>query len=143
MLNLQTNEELGVDLRSIVAGGMGRDVIQNNHTILSLAGGLAYTYERFSTEDDEQDNMEVFLSSSYDVFRFDYPETDVGAFMTVYPSLTDAGRVRADIDAHIRQEIVKDFFWQLSVFGNYDNRPPGEDTEEIDYGVVTSLGWTY
>jgi hypothetical protein len=47
----------------------------------------------------------------------------------------------ASFDAR-RRELVKDLFVELSVYDSYDNKPP-EDGTENDYGIVTSLGYSF
>jgi hypothetical protein len=62
--------------------------------------------------------------------------------LTVFPSITDAGRVRADLEIGLRRELVTDLFIELSVYDSYDSKPP-EDGTDNDYGIVTSLGYTF
>jgi hypothetical protein len=38
---------------------------------------------------------------------------------------------------------VDDLYFELKFYGSYDSRPPSEDTEKSDYGVVTSLGYSF
>ena len=60
----------------------------------------------------------------------------------VFPSLTDSPRTRAELDVDFTHEIVKDFFWSLTLYSSYDSRPP-QDAEDSDYGVVMSVGWRF
>ena len=55
----------------------------------------------------------------------------------------DWGRFRADANVQMRIEIVKDFFFELGFYGNYDNQAKEEGGESYDYGVTTSLGYTF
>ena len=61
----------------------------------------------------------------------------------MYPSLTDIGRVRSDLRTTFKLEIVEDFFWALELYADYDSDPLTLDAEKIDYGFVTSVGWSY
>ncbi|MDH3745960.1 MAG: DUF481 domain-containing protein, partial [Acidobacteriota bacterium] len=47
ILQFQENEELGLELRSLLAAGFGRHVIQTNKMELNLIGGLALNREDF------------------------------------------------------------------------------------------------
>jgi hypothetical protein len=38
---------------------------------------------------------------------------------------------------------VDDLYFELKLYGSYDSKPPSEDTEKSDYGVVTSLGYSF
>ena len=41
-----------------------------------------------------------------------------------FPSLTDAGRIRFVSNSYVMLEIVHNLFWKLSVYENFDSRPP-------------------
>ena len=58
-------------------------------------------------------------------------------------SLTDSGRYRAQLNSFWRQEIVIDFFFELSVYGTYDSQPPEGALQTSDYGLVTSIGYSF
>jgi hypothetical protein len=32
---------------------------------------------------------------------------------------------------------------KLSIYYDYDSKPPGEDPVKYDYGIVTSLGYSF
>ena len=59
------------------------------------------------------------------------------------PSLTQTGRVRIDFDCRVRREILKDFYFSISFFDNYDSDPGVVDAERNDYGLVSSFGWAF
>ncbi len=139
----QQNEELQLDLRSVVGGGAGRYLVQSNRTLLSVLGGVTFTRERFSGPNPGESNAEALVILDFQTFRFDDPETDIGATLTLVPSLTEAGRRRVDLDSRIRREILKDFYWNISFFDNYDSSPGVVDAERNDYGLVSSFGWTF
>jgi hypothetical protein len=37
---------------------------------------------------------------------------------------------------------VRDFFWELAFYSNYDNQP-AEGAEKDDYGIITSIGASF
>jgi hypothetical protein len=83
------------------------------------------------------------LATEFSIFRYDYPETDIGGSLTVLPSLTDAGRVRAEAELSLKYEFVDDLFFELKLYGAYDSRQPGTNTGASDYSVTTSLGYSF
>ena len=85
--------------------------------------------------------MEAFGSVGYEFFKFNTPKADVSARFTVFPSLTESGRVRADADISLKWEIVEDLFWEISSRGTYDNEALSDN--QYDYGITTGLGWSY
>jgi hypothetical protein len=71
------------------------------------------------------------------------PEIDITAKFLIFPSLTDWGRVRTNLETKLKIEIFKDFFWSFSFFDITDSRPQTEEASKHDYGVTTSLGWKF
>ena len=43
----------------------------------------------------------------------------------------------------MRRELVKDFYFNLTLFDSFDSEIPVEGAEENDWGVITSIGWTF
>jgi hypothetical protein len=60
-----------------------------------------------------------------------------------YPSLSNTGRQRVQLDAGAKREFLKDLFVALNFFNTYDNRPPNPAADTNDVGIVLSIGWTY
>ena len=53
-----------------------------------------------------------------------------------------AGEAQVELDFALRRELITDLFVEISVYDSYDSKPP-EDGETNDYGIVTSLGYTF
>ncbi|MCI0451670.1 MAG: DUF481 domain-containing protein [Candidatus Latescibacteria bacterium] len=139
----QRNDELGLDLRVLFSSGIGANLVQSNHNDLLAALGLSVNREWSDAVADNDYNLEAFLGVQHSVFRYDYPKTDVTTEAVVYPGLTTWGRVRAEIDISASREVVKDFTIVLSFYDSYDSDPSDPTAAKNDYGLVTSLGWTF
>jgi hypothetical protein len=50
--------------------------------------------------------------------------------------------VRGEGSLRLRRELVSDLFFEVSVYDSYDNRP-SEGSEKNDWGLSTSLGYTF
>jgi hypothetical protein len=138
--NYETNDELSLDHRLSAGLGLGRFFIDRQGMHLLGAAGLQVLTER-STDGAEQQSTELFLSTKYSAWRFDTPELDLDISFDLYPSLTESGRVRGDTDITLSWELVKDFFWDISAYGTYDNEAEGD--KQFDYGITTGIGWKY
>jgi hypothetical protein len=138
----QTNDELGLDLRVLVAPGAGLDLIQSNHNLMTATAGLSGNRE-WSANSDGSYNLEAFIGLEHSAFRYDYPKTDITIDATLFPSLTTSGRLRSEIDISASREIVSDLTFVLTFYHSYDNKPTDPEGHKTDYGVVTSLGWTF
>lgn len=140
--SVQGNEELGLNIREIVGAGPGRYLVQDGHNEWYAVAGLAGSHENFQDE-PRRTSLEAVLATEYSYFRYDTPKRSVDAGLAVFPSLTDSGRVRAELDLESRYEIVDDLFFEVSLYGSYDNKAVDAADSDLDYGVVTSLGYTF
>jgi hypothetical protein len=138
----QTNDELGLDLRVLVAPGAGLDLIQSNHNTMTATAGLSGNRE-WSANGDGIYNLEAFVGLEQSTFRYDYPKTDITIDATAFPSLNTPGRFRTEIDISASREVVKDLTVVLTFYHSYDSDPLDPDAQKTDYGIVSSLGWTF
>ena len=99
--------------------------------------------ENVSGDTADEDTLEAFGALTWEWFRFDMPELDFSTSARVIPNLTDTGRVRGELDVNLKWEMIADLFWQFSVYNSYDSDPVVEGAEKNDYGIATSLGWSF
>ena len=137
---LERNEELGLNLRTLVAATAGRYLIQNPTLRLELNAGLAGNWE--DRQDGTTTSAEGLIRSSLEIFKHTLPVTRLSASVNVFPGITESGRMRVNTNISLRNEIVRSVFWDLTFFSNFDNRPP-EGASEEDYGIVTSIGASF
>jgi hypothetical protein len=144
---LEQNDELNLDYRFIGGLGGGRILKQSNATEIEAAFGLVVTREQFFPEDtasaqDPSTNLEGLLHFGWDAFRFDSPRLDLSTSLTAYPSISDFGRVRADIELRLKYEVFKDFHVGINFTDNFDSRPP-EGSSNNDFVTSLTIGWSY
>ena len=88
-------------------------------------------------------NVEALVMFQTSYYTYDRPKTNLDISLAYYPSLSDPGRQRLQLDAGAKREFWKDFFVALTLFNTYDSRPPNPSADTNDVGVVVSIGWTY
>jgi putative salt-induced outer membrane protein YdiY len=142
LAGIERNDELGIDLRSQLGGGYGRFLVQNNRSLWSALAGLTVVNEQRAGDESSENNVEGLLNTQYEYFTYDSPKTTFTFGLSLYPGITESGRLRAETNVGLRRELVTDLFLDLSLYGSYDNEPP-EVGESSDYGIVTSLGYTF
>ncbi len=140
--NAERNDELGIDLRTLAGGGFGRYLVQTGRSLWSVTGGSVLVNEQRAGNESSETNVEGFFSTAFEFFTYDTPKTSLTTILSVFPSITDAGRVRGNLDITLRRELVKDLFFDLSFYQSYDSEPPDEG-QSSDYGIVTSLGYSF
>jgi hypothetical protein len=138
----ETNESLGLELRSQIGGAIGPRLINSNRAQLTLGAGLSFNDER-GVDVPATQNLEALLMFQSSYFTYDRPRTNLDVTMQYYPSLSDPGRQRVQLDVAAKREFLKDLFVSLSVFYTVDTRPPNPDADTYDVGVLWSIGWTY
>ena len=139
---MSRNTELDLNLRSLVGGGYGRYFVQTNTADWVGGLGLAYSNEHYSGS-EKFNSIEAVFYTQFSVFRYDFPETDIGGTLSLLPSLTKSGRYRAEGDLHAKYEFVDDLYFELRLWGSFDSEPPVEGATKSDYGLVTSLGYSF
>jgi hypothetical protein len=139
---IERNESLGIDLRGTLGGLVGRRLTQSPRSRFVVAGGLAGNRE-LPTGESARTNLDAVLLATYSFFKYDSPKTNINTSTVVSPSLSDPGRVRIAARATVQQDIWKDFGFAVTFFDTYDSRPPAVDALQNDYGVTTSVSWTF
>jgi putative salt-induced outer membrane protein YdiY len=137
------SEQQELSLRSTFAAGLGRRLFQTEHTRIALIGGVAYTHESYSQNTPgitERSNGEALVGAQFSTFRF--KTLAFGADVSVFPSLSDPGRVRFVANGDVKIELVRNLYWKFRVYENFDNRPP-VNAPRNDAGASSSLGWTF
>jgi len=151
LLGFESNDELRLNLRTSIGAGIGRFLVQTNTSELSLMGGLLGTSENLNPEDGDpttsskssQESVEGMLGVDYSRYIFDDPTVDLSVSLFAFPSITDSGRTRAQFDVNLRWELINDLFWDLTYYNTYDSDPPSGSVSTSDYGIVTSIGYSF
>ena len=138
----ETNKSLGLTLRSELSAAVGPRLINSNRAQMTLGGGVSVNDER-GVDVEATQNVEGMLTFRTAYYTYDRPKTTLDLSMAYYPSLSNLGRHRVQLDAGAKRELWKDLFVSLSFYNTYDNRPPNPSANTNDVGIITSIGWTY
>lgn len=141
--SLERNEELGIEGRLQAGGGFGHYFHQSVTSEVAGLVGLVVNQEWVTGDEKSDQTIEGLIGGEWRIFKFDDPETSLTSSIALYPSISQSGRYRGNYDVSLRQEIIDDFFFELSLYYDYDSRPPGEDPVKDDYGITTSLGYSF
>ena len=138
----QQNTELGNDLRLYTGLGVGYDIVHNNSQLLSGALGFLVSTEK-SEADSLINSVEGIMRWDYRVFRFNDPEIDVTSVLSAFPSLTSVGRYRLEFELKATIELFNDFYFGVTLYDNFDSKPLDQDAATNDWGVTTSIGYSW
>jgi hypothetical protein len=138
----ETNESLGLQLRSQVGATVGPRLVNTNHAQLSVGAGLSVNHEQ-GVDTEPTSNLESIFAFRGSYFTYDRPTTNADLTLQYYPSLSNWGRQRIQLDTAFKREVWKDLFFAVNIFDSYDSRPPNPESHSNDVGVVFSFGWSY
>ena len=138
----ETNKSLGLELRSELSAAAGPRLINSIRAQMTVGGGFSVNDER-GVDVEPTQNIEGVLSFRTAYYTYDRPKTTLDVALQYYPSLSNLGRHRVQLDASAKRELWKDLFVSLSLYNTYDNRPPNPSANTNDIGIVTSIGWSY
>ena len=137
----ERNEELGLNLRTIIGATGGKYLIQSPTLRFQLSAGLAENLEN-RIDGTSTASTEGLINASLDIFKYTLPITRLSASINIFPGITESGRLRVNSDINLRNEIVRSVFWDLTFYSTFDNQPP-EGAAQEDYGIVTSIGASF
>jgi len=140
-LSFQRNQELGVDGRGVLGAGGGRTFFQSNRGSLSINGGIDLNLENSGS--GHTSSVEAFTAIEYSLYKYAGLQSNLVISAIAFPSLTESGRLRWQVDTSWRQELFDNIFWNWTFYASGDNDPPEGAASNSDYGVITSLGWTF
>ncbi len=136
--NYLSNTEQALKARYTGKAGAGKFLIHSNQSYFAVGGGISLNVENFTKEVPDRSSAEAYIGSELNMF--DTGDLSLLSNIYVYPSLTEAGRIRSDFKVDTKYEFAKDFYVNCNLTLNYDNRPAivGNETDYV-YGI--SLGW--
>jgi hypothetical protein len=139
-LTFLSNTEQKIDLRLLGKLGIGNYIIHKNNAYWGISLGLNGNFEDFEGEESDRKTWEGFVGTELNLF-------DIGDFsiltkVVAYPSLTESGRIRADYVLDTKYDLPLDFYVQLGLTVNYDNKPV-EGAPDTDYVFQTTFGWSW
>lgn len=141
-VGVETNESLGLLLRTQVGVSAGPRLINTNRAQLTIGAGLAANDER-GVDTEPTQNLEGLVTVRTSYYRYDRPRTNVDVGFQYFPSLSNFGRQRIQLDASAKREFWKDVFLSINMFDTFDSRPPNTSSDKNDIGVSLSFGWSY
>ena len=143
LTDLLQSSQQGIALESTFGGGIGRYLKNTGPTSISVAGGFAFqqiNYRQASLTSTSQQVAAALIATQVSLFRFDRTTFDLNAF--ILPALSDAGRIHSNVNASYYIKIWRKFTWNISFYGNWDNRPP-PGFSSSDYGSSTGISWRF
>ena len=139
---LQSSEQ-GISLQTTLGGGVGRYLKNTNRLSVYIVGGAAWqntSYQQSVTPLATQNLATALVAGQARIFTFS--KTSLQATANLLPAVSDPGRIRVNTNASYYVKLFSDLKWNVSFYGNWDNRPP-TGFSGSDYGTSSGLTWTF
>ncbi len=141
--SLERNEELGIEGRLQLGAAVGRHFLQKPIYEITGIVGLSFNQEWITGQEGGQQSVEGVLGADWRIFKFSDPETALTSSINVYPSITESGRWRSELNLVLTRELFDDFTLDLTYYNSYDSDPPDATAAGSDYGIVTGFGYKF
>ena len=135
-----SNDDQKLKLRSTYKAGAGYYFIHNNRMSFGAGTGLARTNENYIDDTPSKNSSELYLAAGFN--KYDIGDLSLITSAVLYPSISESGRYRADVNLDLKYDLPLDFYIKMSLTYNYDNQPI-EDAANDDYVFTTSFGWEF
>jgi hypothetical protein len=139
----QQNTELDLASRYQLGIGAGYDIIHTNPIRFYFMGGLLGNREKPTDSVSASGNLEGVIAVKFVWLQYRHPKINISTNFNFIPSFTVSNRYRFEYELSTKIEIVKDLYFNLSVYDNYDSKPSGGGGELNDWSVITSIGYTF
>jgi hypothetical protein len=138
-VNLLSNNEQKLQLRTTGKLGGGYYFIHNNSMSFGAGVGLAFNNETYTDPIiPSKNSLEAYLGTQFN--KYDIGDLSLLTSAFIYPSLTESGRFRADFNLDLKYDLPWDFYIKTGITYNFDNQPVDGASKE-DYVLQTSFGW--
>lgn len=135
----ETDKIAELDRRTIGAGGLGYQWIEEDNMNFSTELGLAYVSEKF---EDGTGNHETSAQAGY---HFDVDITDKIEFindLTYYPSFGQFSDYYLTTTAELRAALTDNMFASFKTIFDYDTSPArGQGSTDVKY--ILGVGWSF
>lgn len=135
-----SNTEQLLNLRSNFRAGAGYYFVHSNTWYWNFSVGVGIIEENYSNGENNKESAEAFLATELNLF--DFGDLSFFTKIVAYPSLTEAGRFRSDINMDFKYDLPLDFYIKTGLTVNYDNQPT-VGASELDYVLNTGFGWEW
>ena len=132
------NDEQKLKLRTTTNGGVGKLFVNTNQIYFGSSTGLAWNNEQFTDDTPIRNSLEAAIG--YQLNLFDIEDFSLLTSGTLYPSITEKGRIRLDFKVDLKYDLPLDFYIKFGYTHNYDNQPIAGASVH-DYVLNATFGW--
>ncbi len=141
-LEYERNLELSIARRFQELVGGGNKLIVKKYLQLMVITGMTFNQEKSTSGVSSDLLLEVPLIVRFNFFKYSNPNLQINTTQSIFYSLSQKNRTRYGGNFSFSWEILKDFYWSINPYANFDTQPP-EGTTKSDYGVAINLTYKF
>jgi hypothetical protein len=133
----------GIRLQTSLGAGIGRFFKNTNRSRIALMGGLAWQstdYHQTDVPQPAQNVVSGLIALDLNIFKFS--KTNLNVTASLFPALSDPGRLRFGANTSYFVKLFGDLSWTITFYGNWDTKPPPHFSGS-DYGTSSGLSWSF
>jgi len=133
----------GIQLQSTFGGGIGRNIVNNGSTYLTVYGGFAWqqiNYQQTVLPAQRQQVTTGLIGTQFKLFRFNKTTLTVSA--NLLPAISEPGRVQFSLNTSYYVKLWGQLNWNFTFYDNWDSRPPPGFVGS-DYGATSGLSVSF
>jgi len=136
------SDELELDLRSTLGGGIGRYLRRDYQYQFSVGGGGVWNREiYFNPEIPNQNSPEAVAIADFNVYNLVGNNLNLINELKFYKSLSRGSRTRLDLHMEVQWSLPKHLYYNITFADNFDSSPIGR-TPGNDFVFSTGFGWS-
>jgi hypothetical protein len=139
----QRNLQQGLARRFQEGLGGGCNFITSASVRVKAITGMVFNQELSIEGVESPTQLDIPVMFNFSFFRFSKPDLTVNLQEKLFFGITQKGRIRQDGQLSFNWKFIQDFYINLQFYHNYDNQPPGENSERLDYGIVFGLSYKF
>ena len=143
LVKYQRNLELGLLRRYQEGIGGGNKFLTTKYIYAWTRMGMVVNQEKNTENTNSGSLFELSGQVEFNFFRFTKPEISFTVAESFYYSLSQKGRLRNDANTTLSYKIIKDLNLTASVYSNFDNQPPTEESRKFDFGTVFGISYIF
>lgn len=141
-LEYQRNLELSIARRySQMVGGGNKLFVRHNWQFL-VVSGITFNQERSTAGESSSLLLELPLILRFNFFKYRQPNMQISSTQSLFYGIAQNNRVRYSTNTSFSWELIKDFYFTMNPYVNYDSSPP-EGGNTIDYGISFNLSYKF
>jgi hypothetical protein len=133
----------GIQLQSTFGGGVGRNIVNNGGTYLTVYGGFAWqqiNYQQTVLPAQTQQVTTGLIGSQFKLFRFNRTTLTVSA--NLLPAISEPGRLQFSFNTSYYVKLWGQLNWNFTFYESWDSRPPPGFVGS-DYGATSGLSVSF